>query len=377
MRLKLQSAGEYMVAGAIGVAISVGGAVGAQQWGSASTPPAPQVQMQPVQTAQIKTSDPDQAAAPASTPEPESLPTNTIPPPQSQSLSAMPPLPLSPPPQSGLGYSEDETQPFVVYPHADELREKVVSDIEHRQFTPEQQARIKQVYLNRQEARNSPYVNLPNPVTRTLPVRLEPGVPPAVLRLARGQLTSVVFSDSSGNPWIIENVGLNRTLFSDGEKEKEKSKPTNILTLEPLAPMAYGNISVTLRGLATPVIFILTSGQQDVDMRVDAKIPGRNPDAVAKIEVTGMPAIDDDLGYFLDGVPPKAAKRLKVSGLQGSEAWLYKNKMYLRTDGDALYPAYLARARSTSGVSIFRFESKHHNVTVTVNGQAITLNIEG
>lgn len=379
MRFKLKSFGEYAVAVLVGAGVSVGGAVIAQQSGT-STPPVPQAQMPSVQLAanQIQSSEPE-PQAPVSTSDPDTLVNTALPKqsPQQSSLSALPPLPQPPP--SGIGYAVNDEAPVIVYPETDELRDNVVSDIEARQFSPDQQARIKQLYLNRQGARNSPYVNLPNPVTRTLAVNLDPGVSPAVLRLARGQLSSIVFSDTSGNPWVIEEVGLNRTLFSDGSGQSggAKQKPTNVLTLEPLSPMAYGNVSVTLHGLPTPVIFVLTSGQADVDMRVDAKIPGRNPDAVAKIEVTGMPTIDDDLGYFLDGVPPKTAKRLKVSGFPGSDAWLYKDKMYLRTPGDALYPAYLARARSTSGVSVYRFESKYPNVTVTSNGAAITLSIEG
>ncbi|MCL2875786.1 MAG: DotH/IcmK family type IV secretion protein [Betaproteobacteria bacterium] len=366
IKTRLKGVTEWTFAIVIGILIA--GAIGVFAQPNMSNPPAA-LPEQPDNS--IQSSEPDPAPAASLLTPPPDEPVDTTPPPP---LPTMPPLPLPPP--SGLGYAVNDEPPVVVYPAQDDLREGVVSDIEARQFTPEQSARLKQIYLDRQSAKATPYVNLPNPVTRTLAVNLDPGVSPAVLRLARGQLTSVVFSDTTGNPWIIEEVGLNRTLFTDGGSQ-QREKPTNVLTIEPNTPMAYGNISIILRGLPTPVIFILASGQSDVDMRVDAKVPGRNPDATEKIEITGMPAIDVDLGYFLDGVPPKAAKRLKVSGFPDTEAWLYKGKMYVRTAGDAMYPAYLARARSTSGVSVYRFETKYPSVTVTANGAAHTIFVEG
>lgn len=154
------------------------------------------------------------------------------------------------------------------------------------------------------------------------------------------------------------------------------AEPTNVLTLEALKPAAYGNVTITLNGLSTPLIFILTSAQKEVDMRVDAKIPGRNPDAMDTTAVVAMPGIDDSLTYFLDGVPPKGSQRLKVSGLQGTEAWFYKDNLYVRATGDAQYPAYMSAARSTSGVAVYRYASLHNSVTFTTGGQAVTVFIE-
>ena len=148
------------------------------------------------------------------------------------------------------------------------------------------------------------------------------------------------------------------------------------MTLKPLLPTAYGNVTVTLRGLSTPVIFILTSAQQEVDMRVDAKIPGHNPDADHTVEVFGLPTIDQTLGTFLDGVPPQEVYRLKVSSLAGVEAWRYQNHLYIRTKADAQYPAYVAAARSTSGVAVYRYEKIYNSVTLTTGGRAITIFVE-
>ena len=371
----VKNIGGWLVAITLGIGIAI--AIGAVAQPSAQQAAQPVLQSasaeQPNNSVQSSESQP---APPISVHVPNEA-SNVAPP--RPSPAPMPPLPVSP---GGIGYTVNDAPPVIVYPPMDDLKDDVIREIEDLQITKEQQDKIKQMYLNRQIGKVTPYVNVAKPVTRTLAVDLDPGVSPAVLRLSRGQLTSVVFSDTTGNPWMIEHVALNRTQFIDARAGaasgagQTTQQPTNILSLEPQSPFAYGNVTVTLRGLATPVIFVLTSGQAEVDMRVDAKIPGHNPDAVAKIETESMPAIDADLGYFLDGVPPKSAKRLKTSGFEKTEAWMFNDKMYLRTSGEALNPAYLARARSTNGLSVYRFDAKHSYVIVTANGSAHTILID-
>ena len=82
------------------------------------------------------------------------------------------------------------------------------------------------------------------------------------------------------------------------------------------------------------------------------------------------------LTSFLDGVPPKDAKRVRVSGLDNTEAWLYQENLYMRTDADVQYPAYFSSARSTSGKAVYRFNSRQNSVTLLANGRAVTVFIE-
>jgi len=291
-----------------------------------------------------------------------------------QQNNALPPPPPLPPNNLGGG------TPHVVYPSNAQIAEDMIRDLEQLQLTPEQAERIKRLYLQRETFNATPYVAPANPITRTLAVNLEPGISPPIIRLSRGQQSSIVFSDVNGNPWMIKRVSLNRQLFSDGHAEggaaNKDEDPSNVLSLEPLSPVVYGNVSVLLNGLATPVILTLISGQQDVDVRVDAKVPGRNPDAGSTVSVTSLPTIDGDLPYFMDGTPPQQAKRLRVRGLNGAIAWSYHNNLYLRTHATAQYPAYIAAARSTSGVSVYRYEGLHDTVTLLAGGRAVTIFIE-
>jgi len=288
-----------------------------------------------------------------------------------------PPIPVVMP----AAGSEVPEGPTIVYPTPDAIVERTVRQIEDQQLTPEQYERLKTIFMERAQQRASPYVNPAKPVTRTLLMNLDPGVSPPILRLSRGQQTSIVFSDVSGQPWFIEKVSMNRSLFNDGRPVAngtvpgttgQGEPPTNVLSIEPLTPAAYGNVTVTLRGQSTPVIFVLTSGQKEIDMRVDAKVPGKNPDAQTEVTLQAAPTIDNALPMFLDGVPPPQARRMKVTGLDGTEAWVYDKNLYVKARANAQYPAYYSAARSTSGVSVYRYMGVPKSVTFTTGGRALT-----
>ena len=230
--------------------------------------------------------------------------------------------------------------------------------------------------------RASPYPQVGKPVTRTIPLDLAPGRQPPMLNLSQGMQTSIVFSDGKGNPWFIENVSLNRTLFSDGmggdSGGSPSQNPTNILTLEPLTPAPYSNVTVKLKGMGTPVIFLLKAAKNTVDVRIDAKVPGHNPDAVVGGAVASMvnfPSSDPVLAYFLDGDPPSGARRLKVQGF-AAEAWQFDGSTYYKTTAEVQFPAYMAAARSTSGTSIYRFNGTPRSVTLLSGGRAVPTFIE-
>ncbi len=288
---------------------------------------------------------------------------------------------VPPQPKSGLGkeVAAQKRPVTIVMPKPTEVVEDAIDDIEESQLTEKQIERLKRLSLRRERMKATPYVDPAKPITRTHIVNLDPGVSPPILRVTKGQLTSVVFSDMNGEPWIIKDVSLNREMFSDGREGAAggaQTEPTNVLTLEPKMTASYGNVTIKLKGLSTPVIFILAAAQQEVDMRVDSKVPGKNPDAAETVSYTNIPSMDVSLTSFLDGVPPKEARRLNVSGLPNTEAWLHQDNLYVRTDAQAQYPAYYSSARSTSGKAVYRFDSRQNSVTLLSNGRAVTVFIE-
>lgn len=263
--------------------------------------------------------------------------------------------------------------------------ERKVKELTDLQMTPEQVRQVKTLFLDQQRAAATPYPVIAEPVTRSLNMTMTPGVAPPVLRLSAGMLSTIVFTDAAGNPWDIKSVALNRSQFSDGvtqgltsNSNDDNKSINNILTLEPLNPASYGNVSVTLEGLATPVIFTLSTGQNKVDVRVDARIPSINPFATSSN--SSLPAristsIDDTTLLFVDGTPPVEAIAYIVSD-KLIEAWKFGEDLIVRTDSKIIFPAYSSAVTSTSGMSVYRFDAGHQSITVSKGGSPVTIHLE-
>lgn len=284
------------------------------------------------------------------------------------------------PSQGKPDQKSSQKQTIQVVDDIDDIIEKSISEVERSQLTTAQIDRLKRLYITKERTKSTPYITPAKPITRSMVINIEPGIAPPVIRLSRGMQTSIAFSDINAQSWFIKDVSMNRTLFSDGYNNGQGGvdrSPTNILTLEPLTAAAYGNVAVTMNGLSTPIIFILATAQDEVDMRIDAKIPGSNPDSVdTNVTIKTMPTIDGQLVNFLDGVPPQGSQKLRVSGMEGVDAWVYRENLYVRCNATAQYPAYIAAARSTTGVSVYRFASLHSSVTFLKGGQAVTVFLE-
>ncbi|MGP9666554.1 DotH/IcmK family type IV secretion protein [Psychrobacter sp. AOP31-A1-22] len=271
-----------------------------------------------------------------------------------------------------------------IAPSTSSLVADQVTEYQLSQLTPEQMFQLKQQQLEKDRITSNPYLRTPNPVVRSLAVSLNPGETPPIIRVSKNMLTSIVFTDTEGNPWYIEKVALNRNQFSDAAnlpEGDEEEKLTNILTLEPNEAIAYGNVSVTLKDKALPVILLVASGQADVDVRVDARIPGRNPDAVYRPGVSPIQmtaSIDNDALSFLDGAIPADAEPL-ISSDQSAQGWKFNDSLYVKTRMDLLHPNYMSRASTADGVSIYRFDGGNANGSITLmqrHGQPVTVSFE-
>lgn len=260
-----------------------------------------------------------------------------------------------------------------------------VAEYQYGQLTPEEMYRIKSIELEKERIGANPYLSIPEPVVRSLAVSLNPGEQPPLVRVSRNMLTSIVFTDNDGQPWFIDKVTINRNQFSDAANmpsgEAGEVTPTNILTLEPNENFVFGNVSITLKGKALPVILILASGQPTVDMRVDARIPGRNPDAAyvpGGSPVRAQTDIDNDALAFLDGSIPNLAEPLIASDV-AAQGWEHNNSLYVKSRLDVLFPAYSSRASTADGVNIYRFDTTTPNNSITLmqrQGQPVTVSFE-
>jgi len=240
-------------------------------------------------------------------------------------------------------------------------------------LTPEQ---IKQLherkdetdYAIAQRAKTSP-----TPVSLTLPVDLSPGAPPAIVRLAAGFVTSVVFLDVTGNPWPIANYSLGNTRDFNIAWDKE----TNALFIQKVTnTYGEGNLAVRLGNLDTPIMLTLLSGQKEVDYRVDLRVLARGPYAEAPV-VTELVSKNSaaSLVSVLDGIPPVGSRELKVTG-GNAKAWLSGNRVLLRTKLKILSPAWSATVASADGTKVYAI-APTPLVLASYNGDTIKITLTG
>jgi intracellular multiplication protein IcmK len=212
----------------------------------------------------------------------------------------------------------------------------------------------------------------PTPVATSQLVNLSPGSTPPVIRLSQGFVSSLVFLDSTGAPWPISAYDLG----DPASFNIQWDKTGNTLMIQATKLYNYGNMAVRLEGLNTPVMLTLVPGQKEIDYRVDMRIQGIGPNAQMPVLGENLPpSANRLLLHVLDGVPPAGSTRLTVSG-GDARAWLFKEKMYVRTNLTILSPAWLATMTSADGMHAYEMQ-KSPVLLVTWHGKVMQLKVEG
>ena len=239
-------------------------------------------------------------------------------------------------------------------------------------LTPEQIIRLKQLYHTSEYAKSSTAGTPPKPTATSQFVNLSPGSTPPVIRLSQGFVSSLVFLDSTGAPWPISAYDLGDPAAFNIQWDKT----SNTLMIQASKLYTYGNLAVRLRGLNTPVMLTLIPGQKAVDYRVDLRVQGYGPNAKNMPMDNGLPpSASDLLLHVLDGVPPPGRSRLTVSG-GDARAWLFNEKMYVRTNLTILSPGWLGTMTSADGMHAYEMQ-KSPVLLVSWHGKVMQLKVEG
>jgi intracellular multiplication protein IcmK len=239
-------------------------------------------------------------------------------------------------------------------------------------LSPEEILRVKQQYHTTEFAQESPVGTPPKPTATSQFVNLSPGSTPPVIRLSQGFVSSLVFLDSTGAPWPISAYDLgDPTAFNI-----QWDKTSNTLMIQATKLYTYGNLAVRLRGLNTPVMLTLIPGQKAVDYRVDLRVQGYGPNAKSMPMEEGIPpAANDVLLHVLDGVPPQGSTRLTVSG-GDARAWLFNDRMFVRTSLTILSPGWIGSMTSADGTHAYEMQ-KSPVLLVSWHGKVMQLKVEG
>ena len=212
----------------------------------------------------------------------------------------------------------------------------------------------------------------PKSTSTTILVNLSPGASPPVIRLRSGFISSLVFLDSTGQPWPIQ-------AYDNGDPQAfniqwdQQGNPATLL-VQSNGGYKNANIAVILQGNPTPLMLTFIPGQRAVDYRVDLRVPGLGPNASMNMGV--MPsAISPQLLSVLNGVSPAGAKRLQVIG-GAAEAWGLGGHLYLRTRLTLMSPSWIATMSSPDGTHAYEL-MKSPVILASRRGCMVHLTIKG
>lgn len=239
-------------------------------------------------------------------------------------------------------------------------------------LSPDQIKRLHRYYDLTLQAKAATPTAPPTPQFSSIQVNLDPGSSPPVIRLSAGFVSSLLFVDSSGEPWNI-------VAYSIGDPKSfniQWDQKSNALFVQSMKPYSHGNLAIRLHELDTPVMLTLVSGQRQVDFRVDLQIPGRGPNAKPAVVETALNAnVNPILLNILDGVPPVGSIKLGVFGGPG-DAWLRDDKIYFRTRLTVLSPAWLATVSSADGMHVYELMVTPY-VMGSENGRTVNIKLSG
>lgn len=284
--------------------------------------------------------------------------------PESAAADALPPSTLTGVKVRGLDFDDsnrvvsvgtDEVEQAQKTP--EELQEEIRTEAFDAALTgmfplsPDQIKSLLQRYDETQKVTQTPVYQAPKPEVSVQNISLDPGVAPAVIKTALGNVTTLNILDATGAPWPVQDV----TWAGDYEIV-EPEEGGHIIRITPMSDYARGNIVIRLLTLKTPVSMTLETGRDIVQYRVDARIPEYGPFASTPIIQGGKSLVagSPDLTSILDGVMPNGAMKLSVSGVDGrTTAYSLGGVTYVRTPLTLLSPAWQSSVSSADGMNVY------------------------
>lgn len=219
---------------------------------------------------------------------------------------------------------------------------------------PEDIRRLLEEYDATRRAVEEPVGGVPTPRVNVETVSLDPGVPPLKLQTAVGHITSLNILDATGAPWPVQDIS-----WAGDFEIIEPEEGGHIIRITPMSNSAYGNMSIRLLTLKTPVTVMLKTGGNEVQYRVDARIPEYGPFATTPLIEGGNSVVAGGglIMSILDGTPPDSANKLSVTGVDGrTTAYKINNKTYVRTPLTLLSPGWDQSVSSADGMKVYALD---------------------
>jgi intracellular multiplication protein IcmK len=226
-----------------------------------------------------------------------------------------------------------------------------------RQMMPLNDGQI-QEYRERSDLRERALLPVsPALESRTVHVALEPGRAPVTVRATANVATSLVFHDSTGQPWPITSVTNGGPSFF--QVLRPELPDGNLLNVMPLQGYGSSTIVVTLAERDIPLVIRLESDsvrspERKADALVLFRLAHRGPKAAIPILEDIKETADTTMLAFLDHVPPAGAARINTEPATGKlTVWKFRESYYIRTSHTLMWPAWTAVVHGAGGVKCY------------------------
>lgn len=270
----------------------------------------------------------------------------------------------------------------------EQLRQRMTGGARGTILKPNEITDIRRSVQDAQGAANFPGRSgrMPQPAARSLTVSAQTSMTaPETLNLAFGVVSPITFVDAKGNPWPIASVAYDPRLFAQNgtgcgqdtamgaaqvAAASGSDRPTSI-NLMPCRYETWGNILIRLENFAYPIpLMVLSGSSETVDIPITVRVAGVSPLVPVKPVAEASPrkgpsrpagpprpGVGADttplLHLFAAGTPPAGAQSLVASS--GAQAWVFRDRMYLRTPGTLVSPQPVAEATGTGGYRVYEF----------------------
>lgn len=220
-------------------------------------------------------------------------------------------------------------------------------------LNPDEIRKLLERFDKTQQAVEVPVHPYPEPEVVVETVPLDPGNKPLEIKLATGHVSTLTLLDATGAPWPILDIswGGNFEIVTPGQPDNN-----HIVRITPMSEFAYGNISLVLKGLKTPITFMLKTHRDTVHYRFDARVAAMGPNATVPLMDGGLTLVagSSALNAILDGVPPEGVGKLIVEGVDGrTTAYRYNSETFVRTPLTLLSPGWTSSASSADGMNVY------------------------
>lgn len=194
---------------------------------------------------------------------------------------------------------------------------------------------------------------LPESVTTSHTVSFAPGEPQKVIRLGKDLVTTLTFTDATGEPWPVLNAFPGSKAIEI--KKLGESIRTNMIPITLNTEYVSTNLTVYLEGASSPVVFMIVDAQKTVDTVAKIMVRARGPlaKALPQVESVTGKTVQADLVTAMDGITPTGFSELKVVGMEETRAWSKAGLTILRTKGTLLSPAPARVLPASDGTVVY------------------------